>query len=269
MSRCTGSIVLLLSAFAFFGPVPLFSQNQAPVSDPKALALSSQSLALLTGGVAVTDVTLTANVTWIAGSDIETGTATLTAKGTTESRVDLVLSGGNSSEIRNGTVGPFPIGKWIGPDGVSHTSAIHNCWTDASWFFPALLSLFASDASVVLNYVGAETRGGVSVQRLRSYRYPTNIDPTIAASFQTVSTVDFYLDSSSLLPVSVTFNAHPDDDPGTNISIEIDFSEYKAINGVQVPLRVQKYLQGGLVLDLTITGATLNSGIPNANFNIQ
>jgi hypothetical protein len=58
-------------------------------------------MAALSGGTPVTDVTLTGNVTWISGPDKDVGSATLMAKGSTETRMDLVLSGGKRSEIRN------------------------------------------------------------------------------------------------------------------------------------------------------------------------
>jgi hypothetical protein len=252
--------------FLLFLVSPTFSQNKIPVSDPQAVALATKTMAALTNGLAVTDVTLSANVTWIAGSDNETGTATLQAKGTAESRVDLALSAGNKSEVRNASAAPLPAGGWTGTDGASHTAAMHNCWTDASWFFPALSSLSVSDPSVVLTYLGAETRAGISVQQLQSYRYLTNVDTATAARFQTLSTMDFYLDANSLLPLSTTFNAHPDADAGANILIEIDFSNYQAINGVQIPLHVQKYLQGGrsmkVSLGLTLGWAEICGWIP-------
>jgi hypothetical protein len=63
-----------LSAQQSTTPVP------APAaSDPQAVALIQKALAALTGGAPVTDVTLTGTARRIAGSDDETGTATLKA----------------------------------------------------------------------------------------------------------------------------------------------------------------------------------------------
>src|SRR5439155_24580582 len=67
----------------------LASAQNPPTSDPQAVALATKSIAALTGGNPVSDVSLTGNVTWTAGSDIEMGTGTFLAKGTGESRVDL------------------------------------------------------------------------------------------------------------------------------------------------------------------------------------
>ncbi len=250
------SLSLLVAFFA--------SAQNLPVSDPQALSLAAQSLAAMTGATAVSDVTLTGNVTWVAGSDMETGTGAFLAKGTGESRVDLTLSGGKRSDIRNSSNG-VPQGAWIWNGGASSAYALHNCWTDATWFFPALTSLAASDPSIVLSYVGLESRSGAYVQHLHSYRYAGNS----AALTKQWSTMDFYLDAASLLPFAVMFNVHADNDANINIPVEVDFSNYQLSNGFQVPTHIQKYLQGGLVLDFVVTGVVVNSGLPDSEFSIQ
>jgi hypothetical protein len=83
-------------------------------------------MSAMTGNTALFGTTITAVVNTTA--DGETGTATLYAKGTNESRADLALSGGNSSEIRNSTPG-YPQGQSIAVDGSALTWATHNCWT--------------------------------------------------------------------------------------------------------------------------------------------
>ena len=254
-------IVLAGSTFLF---------SQAPVSDPQALSLDGQAMTTLTNGIAVSDVTFTGNVTWIAGSDNETGTATLQAKGTGESRVDLNLSGGTRTEIRNDIASTFPQGASIQNGGAQQDWAMHNCWINASWFYPALSFLNAtSDPTLVFSYVGRESRVGASLQHLRVYRYLPTQKPAFVALTQKVSTADFYLDSASLLPVALIFNSHPDDDANTNISLEVDFSNYQPVNGVQIPLHIQKLISGGLVLDLVVTNASLNSGLSDSPFAIQ
>src|SRR3989442_12796122 len=108
---------------------PSLAGRQAP-RDPQAVALAVSALAALTGGAPVNDVALTGAATQIAGSTRETGTVTLKAKGTQESRIDLALSNGRHTQIRNQAPG-YPRGAWSGPDAISHPIALHNCWTDA------------------------------------------------------------------------------------------------------------------------------------------
>jgi hypothetical protein len=254
-------LILLLASVAF-------AQNP-PQSDPQALSLAGQAMAALTNGSPVSDVTLIGSVTWIAGSDNETGTVTLSAKGTGESRVDLNVGGGTLTEIRNDIASRFPQGASVQNGGSQQPWAMHNCWIGASWFFPALSMLDAvSDPTLIFSYVGSETRGGLRVQHIRVYRNLTGPAQSFVALTQAVSTTDVYLDSSTLLPVAVTFYAHPDDDAYTNIATEIDFSNYQNKNGALIPLHLQKFISGGLALDITVTGATLNSGLPDSLFAI-
>lgn len=103
---------------------------QAVTRDPQALTLIASSLKALTGGVAVNNVILQATTAYVAGSDQESGTATLTASNKQESLVQLNLDGGPRQEIRNGL-----LGAWSGSDGATHCMATHDCRTDASWFF--------------------------------------------------------------------------------------------------------------------------------------
>jgi len=116
------SVVLLLLAGRAPGQtVPV------PVSSPQAVNLASQALQSLAGGTALTDITIQANAGYTAGSDEETGTATLVARGNGQSLVTLSLSGGQRQEIRNGIEGAR-----VAADGTATPMATHNCFIDAN-----------------------------------------------------------------------------------------------------------------------------------------
>jgi len=153
MSRLSTRLFL---AIFLLVPCAAFTQGQ-PASDPQALAYAAQSIAAMSGSTAISDVTLTGTVTWNGGST-DTGTATLRALGTGESRMDLALTSGVRTEIRDARTG-VQLGQWLAPNNTSGYFASQNCWTDAVWFFPALGSL-AAGPNVVLSYIGQETRNG-------------------------------------------------------------------------------------------------------------
>ena len=233
-----------------------------PASDPQALAYAAHSIAAVSGSARINDVTLTGSVTW---NGADTGTATLKALGTGESRMDLVLSSGTRTEIRDAQTGA-QLGKWINPNDVSGQFASQNCWTDAVWFFPALGSL-AAGQNVVLSYIGQESRNGSTVQHIHSYVYQSTQSPP--PSPQQLNAMDFYLDATTLLPVAATFNAHPDNNAATNLLVEVDFSNYQNINGVMVPMHIQRFSQGSLSVDLTVTGASFNTGLRLSDFTVN
>ncbi len=246
--------------------VSVMSAQNPPQSDPQAVAFASQSINALTGGNAIGDVTLTGSVTWSGGAAPETGTATLLASGTGESRMSFVLPSGTRTEIRDASTGVAQ-GQWIAQSSASGLFASQNCATDAVWFFPALGSL-AAGPNVVLTYVGQETQNGAAVQHIQSYVYQPN-SSGVNPSPQQLSTIDFYLDVTTLLPVAITFNAHPDNSASTNLPTEVHFSNYQALNGVVVPTHIQRSLQGNLVIDITVSGASFNTGLPLSDFTIN
>jgi len=135
MLRACGCCLLVIFSCAAFAQNP-------PASDPQAVSLAAQSIAALTGGTTIGDVTLTGNVTW-NGTNPDTGTATLRALGSGESRMDLALTAGMRTEIRDAQTG-VPLGQWTDPTNATGKFAFQNCWTDAVWFFPALGSLACS-----------------------------------------------------------------------------------------------------------------------------
>jgi hypothetical protein len=267
LSRCT----ILAICFGLI-PLTVVAKTQAPTvtptSDPQAISLANQTLSALVGTTQVGDVTLTGTAVRTAGSDVGTGAVTLKVLGTGLSRVDLSLSNGLRSEIRNLSNGS-PQGSWVAPDSSTHSMANHNSMTDAAWFFPALSVLSqASNTNLLFTYIGQETRNGNAVQHIRAAQnVSSSVDPT--GLIQRLSTEDIYLDATSLLPVALTFSEHPDNNALTNIPVEVDFSNYQAVNGVKIPFRIQKFFNGTLFLDVTVQSAALNSGLTNADFTAQ
>jgi hypothetical protein len=234
------------------------------VSSPAAVSLASRALQSLAGATALTDITLQANANYIAGSDEETGTATLVAHGNVQSLVTLNLSGGQRQEIRNGVAG-----VWVGPDGTPHAMAGHNCFLDADWFFPAFsLAALASDPTLVITLVGQEVHEGESVYHLTLFHNLSGQTPDVVSLVQQLSAMDLYLDATSLLPAALDFSVHPDNGANVNIPVEIRLAGYKSFSGIQAPTQIQKYLQNTLVLNLTVTNAAVNSGVPASVFTL-
>lgn len=243
-----------------------FAQNgQPPASDPMAVSLAQQSAAALTGGVPVIDVTLNANVISIWGSDYETGTGTFAAKGKGESRVDLNLSNGTRSDVRN-QVNGLPAGAWSQNGAPATAYAQFNCWTDAAWFFPAVSSLTqTANPNYIFKYIGQEQHGGMSVQHIRVFLIMQN-DTT--GVFQRLSAMDFFLDVTTNLPDAMATFTHPDNGTGTNIPVEVRFAAYQRVNGVMVPFRFQQMFDGGVVLDAKVTNAAINTGLLDTLFTL-
>jgi hypothetical protein len=257
------------------------------VSDPQAVSLLQRSLIVQVGTAQVTDVTLTGTARRIAGSDDESGTVALRASAAGGSRIDLNFTTGNRSEIRNPSGIPLadsvppgvpeptnpasqPVGAWSGTDGVLHGAPNHNLMTDPAWFFPVFtVANLNASANYALSYIGPETLNGQPVVQISATQPSSDTRPGIAALAQHLTQMDIYLDSATLEPVALSFNTHPDNNALVDIAVSVVFSDYRAVNGVQVPFHVQKYLNGGLVLDVQLSSATFNSGLAESTFAIQ
>lgn len=253
------SIPLLLS-------VPAAAQSGQPSQDQQATALMTRAVSALTGGSPTRDITLTGTATWIAGSDTETGPATLTAMPTGQSRTSLHLTSGPRSEVRSLASDGSATGAWSGPDRTTHSVVDHNLWTPSVWFFPEfILASPGPNPTVAAAYVGQETRNGLSVQHLTLAQQVAST-PDAAAHIARLSRVELYLDSTSSLPVAIVFAIHPDKDSNIDIPVEVDFSNYQTFGSAMVPLHVQRLVQNSLVLDLQLQSAALNTGLTPSAF---
>ena len=234
-------------------------------------ALLQRAQAAMTRGAAVSEVTLTGTARRIAGSDDESGTATLKALATGESRIDLNFPSGPRAEVRADSA-DGPAGKWTAPDGTSHAIAQHNLHAGNSWFFlPFTLASVLSASDSVVSGIGHETFDGTAVEHISISRQFTSLsaDAHTTALFQHLSQMELYLDSTTLLPVALTFNTHPDNNALLDIPVIIRYSDYKTVNGTQIPFHIQKFINNSLVLDLQFQSATFNSGLSVSDLSVQ
>jgi len=258
MYRLAVAVVFLFCALCALG-------QTRPTSDQLAITLAQQSISALTDGTAINDTTLNANVTSILGADHESGSATLRAKGINESRIDLSLNtSGVRSDVRN-VLTSGPAGAWSTNGGPATAYTNHNCWVDAVWFFPELSSLSqTANPNFVFKYIGLTQHGAVNAQHIQIFQWSSQ-DATIPH----LSTMDFYLDPVSSLPLAIDFKVHSDSDMNVDIPVEIGFANYQRVSGVQVPFHIQRMLNGGVVLDATLTSATLNGGLADTLFSLH
>jgi hypothetical protein len=257
--------LILSVSISFLLSISLAAQ-QAATSSTQALLFLQRSAAALDGGQTLTDVTLSGAARRIAGSDDESGTAVLKALLIGPARVDLSFASGPRGEVVS-TGDKCLVGSWIGPDGVSHPISNHNLMSDPSWFFPAFtVARLASPAKYVVSWIGTETWNGRSVEHLSAHQpFDMQLPPSLP-SLSHLTQMDLFLDSSSSLPARLDFNVHPDDNMRLDIPVEIVFSDYRIVNGTQVPFHVQKFLNNSLDLDLQFDSATLDSGLSSSDF---
>ena len=243
--------------------------QQTSTANPQPLVLLQRSLGALSGAQTLTDVTLSGTARRIAGSDDETGTAVFKALALGAGRTDLSLSSGQRSEVCDLSAAT-PAGAWSGPDRISHPIAFHNLISEPAWFFPAFaIARRLSAPGYIATYIGHETHNGQAVEHISVSQTSSSHSPSGALLLQHLSQIDFFLDSTTLLPEAISFNIHPDDDAGLDIPVEIRYSDYRTVNGTQVPFHIRKFLNNGLTLDLQFSNAVFNSGLSPSAFTVE
>jgi hypothetical protein len=219
-----------------------------------------QAMAALTGGAQVNSVTESGSVVWTVGGDQGSGAITMQSSGNTTSQVALSTNAGNRSESRRwASDGSGPIGQWTDLSGQPHQMAQHNCWNDAVWFFPALSMLSDySDPNLVFVDLGPEQHRGHNVEHIQVYRTFLGLPSDVAAQLAQMTTVNYYLDSQTALPLAMTFSLNGDHDVNRGLQTEIVFTQYQQVSGVQVPFQVTRLLSGSPMFQITITSVVPN-----------
>src|SRR6202030_1792727 len=227
------------------------AQSSTQTSTAQATALLQQSLTALAGSTTVSDIALTGTVRRIAGSDDETGSGVLRAILAGMSRIDLVFATGKRTEFSDLT-GSMPAGTWSGPDGTLHSMAAHNVLAEDAWFVPVFaISRRLSNSNFVATYIGLENWKGQMVQHVSVVEtlFLPNSPNAPAPTIEHLTRVDFFIASTSLLPVGISFFTHPDQNAAIDIPVEIDFGDYRSLGATMVPFHIQKFLNNTLLLD--------------------
>lgn len=231
------------------------STNSAPTTAAAALSGAAQAFSR---GTPVHSVTLTGTAEWTAGSDHENGNVSFVANADGSYQATLQL--GQSSRTETQTA--FSQGQqctWAGSDGIVHQGPSQNCALSVAWFLPQV-ALFGNlqpqgvVSMLMRNSVGAQN-SGVDIRQQQSIA-PAYLSADMAVLYTHLTALDIYYDPATYLPLSLSYNVHPDADAATDIPVRVQFSNYQAVDGVTVPLLIQRYVNGVLALNITISAVT-------------
>jgi hypothetical protein len=229
----------------------------------------------MAGKTPVADLTLTGTATRIAGSEKEEGSATLKAMAAGEASMELTFPSGLRREVYSSSA-KGPQGAWSGPDEKLHPVSFHNLLVDPGWFSPLLVleRINSQLGGSTATFSGNVKRYGHSASLIHvTTAVPgpnANKHPKWMLSLlQNASQFDVYLDSATLLPSEMTFNAHPDNNLRQDLPVSVRYSGYRAVDGIQVPFHIQKYVNHSLVLDVHVETAAFNTGLTASSFSVQ
>jgi hypothetical protein len=232
------------------------SQRPTP-QGASGITWAQQAMQALTGGNPVSSVTESGSVTAQLGGNQGQGSISLGSTGLMTNQLTLTISAGQLSESRSWD-GSNPSGQWTGLDGRVHQMAQQNCWTDAVWFFPAM-SLLSDylDPNLTFIDLGQVQYSGGAAEHIQVYRSFSFLPPDVQEQMQALTTVDFYLNSQTALPIAMSFASHGDQNINASIPVAIVFSQYQSVNGVQVPYQVVQLVNGSPFFQISITNAVV------------
>jgi len=250
------AFVILRSAIFL---LPLGFPAIANSATPDVATVLTQANHAFSAGKPVTSVEMKGTAQWTAGSTKDSGPVTLTAKTTGENRVELDLGGGTRVESQSAATEDRTC-SWSGKDGVVHETASSNCWTSTVWFLPHLAlqsgpktALSATDLGVV-----ADKTQQVHKIQYRLTIAPGKTKPAVTAQIQSWSKTDLALDPASLLPSTLKYTIHPDNNSSVNLPVEVRYSNYQTVSGVALPFHIERYVNGSLQVSIDVTSAAVN-----------
>jgi hypothetical protein len=250
---------LLTTAATLFGATPTTTTTGS--TGTSAATLLSQLSTAFSGGKVVNQVQLAGSATWHVGSLNDSGSASLSAATTGSSQLQLSLSSsGVRTEAQSGQ-GVNLVCSWAGADGVVHTIDPGNCWRPEVWFLPPL----SLQPSLLPSYLGAVDLGTTTVgfgpeqyRHLQAQLVLPDLTSALSAQVMQRSAADLGMDPATFLPAVLSYTIWPDNGAAIPIAIEIHYANYQAINGVQIPFTIQRYINGSLQLEVSLSSAQVN-----------
>lgn len=251
----------------------LFSARQSATQQISATAVQrdQQALTILTqvlkasGGQAalgtIQDITGSGNITYYwAGEEVQ-GTVTVKGRGIGQFRLDATLSNGvRSWAVSNGT------GFVKETDGTVSHIPYHNTVNFGNLAFPLyFMTTIIGDASTSITYVGLEPKNGAQVHHLRTQKiFPSKVDPGGIVS--KLTTRDFFIDSTFYQIVATQDMVHPEGASTIDYPREMQFSDYRTVNGVLVPFSITEVATGQRTYSIQLNQITFNSGLQDSDF---
>ncbi|HEU5340214.1 hypothetical protein [Edaphobacter sp.] len=202
----------------------------------------------------VTRVTLSGDANWYAGSLKDSGTVTLTAASDGSAQMQLNLGTTGERIESQLAIGPGMKCQWSGPDGKVHQQDYFVCLKPLTWFMPSLgLQSASMPTSITFADLGTESTPEGSFRHVRAQFASAAFTGDANTVGQLTATVmDIDLDPASSLPVRLRYSVRPDSGADVKIPIVVKFSDYRNINGTEIPYRIERYVNGTLQLQITL-----------------
>ncbi len=233
-----------------------------PQRDPQAAAVLQQSIAAF-ATTSPTDSLANGTVTLVEGSTTQSGTIQILTRGITQTMETLNLPEGQRSVI-------YSSGRATEVSGDQTTDPpLELIVTDQCPDFPLpFLQSALNSSDEALLYIGQETLNGASVQHVQVWN--TFASKPRLQKLAPFSARDIWFDTSSGLPLKIAYSRRAEGGPGVPIiPVEVFFSNYKNVAGVLYPFEINKSYNGTPWQTITIQNVSFNTGLTDAQFQVN
>lgn len=253
--------VLRLLPFVLLLSVPISAQQTTlpgAKRDPQAVSILTQAVSVAGGTAAfsaITDYTASGLITYALRGNLQ-GTVVLSGRGPSELRMDMSLPTGKNSYVVNG-----PQTTTANTTEGTDQQNIQAPMMAGNLALPyrELAALLIS-SQCDLTYNGIVQVDGRSAYEVRVRRTGQHSN----ASFLTYHTIDFLIDSSTLL-LYMTRDAVP----RNAAPRQIRYSDYRAVNGVLVPFSIDQEIGGERTFLIHLDQITFGPGLQDSTFSLN
>lgn len=250
-------------SLSFVLAIPLFAQQATPAvqRDPQAIAIVLQSVAAMAKS-APSDSKATGTVTIVEGSSAQNRSIQILTLGTGQTAETLTLPSGQRAIVYSNGDAKETTGTQ------SSIPPLELSVTDQCPDFPLPLLLAAlNNPDAALRYVGAELLNGTAVQHIQIWNsFASNTHLQQLASF---SLRDVWFDSTSSLPLKISYTRRAGGGAVPAIPVEVSFSNYTNVNGALYPLQINKSFNGTPWQTITIQTVSFNTVLTAAQFQVD
>ena len=261
------SFVLLSSLFSLLMVVLWSAAQQTVTTAPPLNQRDPQALALLQGSIAAmgrsvpSDSTATGSVTVTAGSLTENGSFTVLTRGTNQTSEQIQTAHGFTLVYSNGGANRVV-------DATSTPLSFELALSSRSAVFPLILIAgVLNDPDSCFAYIGLDSFEGTEFHHLRYWNSFSSQPKFQFLSF--LSQTNIWIDARSGLPKRLSQMQRAGSGSEPSIQVDVDFSDYKTVNGALYPFLVKKSLNGSPWMTFTVERVTFNSGLSDSNFPVQ
>jgi hypothetical protein len=262
--RMLASSLTLLSALGQSAFAQSATSSQAPVRDPQAIALATNSLTAM--GANAASAQLDSRATGVLTMHFDTpvtASAVFESKGMTETRAVLQQPSGTSIRVLSGGRGAFQ-----NSDGsIRQLNQINTLWEHVNTIpIFSLLAEVQNPATEVTVVSRASANG--SADDVISVGWAWATDPNQAAIQRRLSRTLFFINQTSGLVDKIEYTYLSELPNSTSMDVQQVFTDYRNVGGIAVPFHQTTLLDGRVESDLQLSAIQFNVGLPESEFTV-